>query len=330
MPGDNDPLALLAFNPAFVVIRGIQQGNGTLDKLKSFASILTELVNQAQQNQPETVQNPESTNIKQEPEEAQGPSVASLSHPTPPPPSTPLGRLNKRRRAGTSKKSVGAASKGPRTSRQSGRTSIARKTPSKSAKRPKPKKRTISKPQNRTIPLKNRSTHRRERGETPKDAVGITENQNMHSKESHPNPGRSRSSGVIGMKVRKFFENYGEYIGVIIDVDEDNSWHKVKYRDGDVEELSSDEVLKYSAFHDAATLAPGKVDANGFYYSSLSAETPMAIAPKVGCTVEALMDINQSRLSRTGCKLRKTSEVKDKTIFFLPSECDQGTLKALM
>ncbi len=134
----------------------------------------------------------------------------------------------------------------------------------------------------------------------------------------------------IGTRVRKFFSGYGEFIGEVVEVDEKRKWHKVKYADGDAEDLNPEEVIRYAAFYDATDLAPGVVDSHGFYYSACAGETPKTIAEKVGCKADRIVDINFDRLSKSGRELLNNSRIYEHTKLCLPSDCDQDKLKALM
>jgi len=134
---------------------------------------------------------------------------------------------------------------------------------------------------------------------------------------------------LVGEKVMKHFEGFGDFYGEVVKFDADTGWYTVQYEDNDIEQLSFDDVIKYATFYCSSGLVPGTVDMSGSYYSSLSGDTPGKIAKKVGCDLKELLELNTMRLTESKRGLKASSKVWEKTIFFLPDTCDRSKLELL-
>jgi hypothetical protein len=166
----------------------------------------------------------------------------------------------------------------------------------------------------------------------------ISVEQNDHSSNeskrtsslTHENDTRSMGMpNLVGEKVMKHFEGYGDYCGEVVEFDSHSGWYTVQYEDNDVEQLSFDDVIKYATFYRSSELVPGTVDMSGSFYSSLSDDTPGKIANKVGCDIKTLLELNSMRLTKSKRGLKASSKVWEKTIFFLPDTCDMNKLELL-
>ncbi len=285
---DNDPEALLALNPALIVIRAMSLGEETLDQLHAFTENLSHLVNAARgSTRNPTPRTAAIANVKEDPDESRGahdrssaslPASSVSPHPTNQTRGPPSSGIRDRRST-----NVTPASEPSRSDSGIGESSSkTRDRNTEESARAHKKRKTIT---------------RKRRSRRSKGLTDVFE---------------------IGTKVRKYFDGHGEFVGKVIDFDESTRLYKIRYSDDDVEEVRGVQVYQYAAFHDATTLKAGEIHKSGLYYVAKSDESVLTIAEKLGCDVERLVSCNSNRLSRKGAILRKSSKVKGKTIVVLP------------
>jgi hypothetical protein len=296
---DNDPEALLALNPALIVIRAMSLGEETLDQLHAFTENLSHLVNAARgSTRNPTPRTAAIANVKEDPDESRAHDRSSASLPASSVSPHP-----------TNQTRGGPTSSGIRDRRSMNVTPASPLTPSEPSRSDSEIGEEIKA---RASSSKSRDRNTEESARAHKKRKTITRKRRSR-----------RSKGLtdvfeIGTKVRKYFDGHGEFVGKVIDFDESTRLYKIRYSDDDVEEVRGVQVYQYAAFHDATTLKAGEIHKSGLYYVAKSDESVLTIAEKLGCDVERLVSCNSNRLSRKGAILRKSSKVKGKTIVVLP------------